>query len=563
MMRRRTSINEELLSFRFSSSSSSASTDGLRLSSALESLSLLVPDDADGYLYGATEDAAADVECAATAPSAVSLKARVAAEAAILGDELRAMISLAVPVIFTYVLELVPGIITLVLVGRMDMDNDGGTADADADAKLYVDAAALAVMFYNIVGMSTGLGILTALDTLCAAAHGANQPSKMGRYLHTGMAVMAMLSCLVGAVLCNTTRVLLLFRQPPEVAHHAGIFVLWMLPGLPFLYAYELLRKLSQARNETVPMIMSAVVCVLVNVGSGYYMVNYTRLGWLGAALARTLGNMSMLPAVYLGMYFTDGEFLVQVRGGFRATAMSKRSIAKFLSLGIPGMMQLMLEWVAFEILALECGIFHDVDEAIVAIGANAISLQISTFLYMMYLGASVAGNIRVGNALGAGDTHRAKMASYLALALGVFLSLLNMLFILSYRSALPSFFTTDEDLIGKARDLLLVVALFQLPDAVNGVNQGIFRAIGKQSLAAKLNAIAYYAVGIPFGYLLGFRLGWGVEGLWFGLVAGLCWGSTINSIILLRLDWKQLSLDTQRRLSISIPPPPMDDEYR
>jgi len=550
-MRRRTSINEELLSFRFSSSSAS---DGLRLSSALESLSLLVPDDADDHDYGAIEDAAADVECAATAPSVAALKARVASEAAILGDELRAMISLAVPVIFTYALELVPGIITLVLVGRMDNGDD---------AKLYVDAAALAVVFYNIVGMSTGLGILTALDTLCAAAHGANQPSKMGRYLLTGMAVMAMLSCLVGVVLCNTTKVLLLFRQPPEVAHQAGIFVLWMLPGLPFLYAYELLRKLSQARNETVPMIVSAVVCVLVNVGSGYYMVNYTRLGWLGAALARTLGNMSMLPAVYLGMYFTDGEFLVQVRGGFRATAISKRSIAKFLSLGIPGMLQLMLEWVAFEILALECGILPNEVEAIVAIGANAISLQISTFLYMMYLGASVAGTIRVGNALGAGDTHRAKIASYLAIALGVFLSLLNMMFILSYRSTLPSFFTTDEDLIGKARDLLLVVALFQLPDAVNGINQGIFRAIGKQSLAAKLNAIAYYAVGIPLGYLLGFRLGWGVEGLWFGLVAGLLWGSTINSIILLRLDWKQLSLDAQRRLSISIPPPPMDDEYR
>jgi hypothetical protein len=103
----------------------------------------------------------------------------------------------------------------------MDMDDDGGATDADA--KLHVDAAALAVMFYNIVGMSTGLGILTALDTLCAAAHGANQPSKMGRYLHTGMVVMAMLSCLVGAVLCNTTRVLLLLRQPPEVAHQADI----------------------------------------------------------------------------------------------------------------------------------------------------------------------------------------------------------------------------------------------------------------------------------------------------------------------------------------------------
>jgi MATE family multidrug resistance protein len=561
-MRRRSSINEELLIRRFSSSSAPG---GLRLSSALESLSLLVPDDADELetpikgrrAYGTIEDAAAadddDVDGVVAAPLAAALKARFAAEAAILGDELRAMISLAVPVIFAYVLELVPGIITLVLVGRMDNDGD--------DAKLHVDAAALAVVFFNIVGVSTGLGILTALDTLCAAAHGANQPSKMGRYLITGTAVMAMLSCLVGAALCNTTNVLLLFRQPPEVARQAGIFALWMLPGLPFLYAYELLRKLSQARNETVPMVVSAVVCVLVNTGSGYYMVNYTRLGWLGAALARTLGNVSMLPAVFLGMLCTDREFLVQVRGGFRVTAITKRSVSKFLSLGIPGMLQLMLEWVPFEILALECGILPDENEAIVAIGANAISLQISSFLYMMYLGASVAGNVRVRNALGAGDTHRAKMASYLALSLGVFLSLVNTLFVLSYRSTLPSLFTTDEDLIGKARDLLLVVALFQLPDAVNGIDQGIFRAIGKQSLAAKLNAIAYYAVGIPFGYLLGLRLGWGVKGLWFGLVSGLFWGSAVNRIILLRLDWKQISLDAQRRLSISAPL--ATDEYR
>ena len=86
-----------------------------------------------------------------------------------------------------------------------------------------------------------------------------------------------------------------------------------------------------------------------------------------------------------------------------------------------------------------------------------------------------MAGSIRIGNALGAGDTHRAKVASYLALALGVLLSCVNILFILSNRLTLPSFFTSDEDLIGKTQDLLLVFAYFQLPDAVNGIDQGIF----------------------------------------------------------------------------------------
>ena len=109
----------------------------------------------------------------------------------------------------------------------------------------------------------------------------------------------------------------------------------------------------------------------------------------------------------------------------------------------------------------------------------------------------------------------------YLALALGALLSCFVLLFILSYRLMLPTFFTSDEDLIRKTQDLLLISAYYQLPDAVNAIGQGIFRAIGKQSLAAKLNAIAYYVVGIPLGYLLGLPLGLGVEGLWYGLVAG------------------------------------------
>jgi MATE family multidrug resistance protein len=584
---RRSSINEDLLRRRYSSSSIDG---GFRLSSALESLSLLdidpILDDINDYsisnsgsgngnivkgvgrAYGAIveDDDDYDENENDGLVASLALKAKVMHEAHILKDELRAMVGLAFPVIMTYMLELVPSIITLVLVGRMDNNrddnnnlNDGGDEGIYDDiAKLHIDAAALGVMFYNIIGMSTGLGLLTALDTLCASAHGANRPHKMGTYLLTGTFVMSVLFVVVFVILCNASSVLLYFHQPPEVARNAGIFVLWMLPGLPFLYGYELLRKVSQARNETLPMISSAVVCVIVNLCSGYYMVNYTTLGWLGAALARTLGNVSMLPTIYLGMYYTDREFvLVHVRSGFRVEdAINRRAIFRFLNLGIPGMLQVMFEWVAFEILALECGILPDVNAAMIAIGSNAIAMQISTFLYMLYLGASVAGNIRIGNALGAGDVHRARMAMYLALGLGVLLSLANTIFTLSCRLALPSFFTSDPDLIGKTTDLLRVVAIFQIPDAINGVEQGIFRAIGKQSLAARLNAVAYYVVGIPLGYYLGLHVGYGIEGLWFGLVAGLTWGSTINTIILLNLDWTQLSLDARKRLSVVCSPP-------
>jgi MATE family multidrug resistance protein len=115
--------------------------------------------------------------------AAATLKLKVATKAAILKDKLIAIITLGLPVKMTCILKILPGIVTLVLVGW-----SGG------NTKLYVNAAALSVMFFNIVGLSTAQGFFTALDTLCSSAHGAHQPAKMGRYLLMGIVVMTAMS---------------------------------------------------------------------------------------------------------------------------------------------------------------------------------------------------------------------------------------------------------------------------------------------------------------------------------------------------------------------------------
>ena len=286
-------------------------------------------------LIGANKYGSIDSDNAQEGQPIRSISEKIIEEGKILKDELAAMISLSIPVIATYILEIIPSLITIFLVGRMDSEN----------SKLYLDAAALGVMFYNIVGLSTGLGLLTALDTLCASAHGANQNSKMGKYLLTGIAIMTIVFMITGSVLLNTTSLLTLFQQPKEVAYYAGEFTLYMLPGLPCLYAYELLRKLSQARNDTAPMVVAAIVSVIVNYAVGYYLVNVCDW-WLGAAVARTLGAVVLFPILFIGMLITDREFLSQVWSGFKVKeAITIKQMKKFLSLGVPGMLQVMFEW--------------------------------------------------------------------------------------------------------------------------------------------------------------------------------------------------------------------------
>ena len=118
------------------------------------------------------------------------------------------------------------------------------------------------------------------------------------------------------------------------------------------------------------------------------------------------------------------------------------RGIPEFLTLGVPGMLQLCFEWWAFEIMSLLCGVLPN---AVAAIGANAVIQNILSIVYMFHLGLSVSCNVRIGNALGAGDPERARLAAKLTIGISVFMGTLCAVFLLVFRASLPSLFTHDE----------------------------------------------------------------------------------------------------------------------
>eukprot|EP00567_Pseudictyota_dubia_P012258 CAMPEP_0197440516 /NCGR_PEP_ID=MMETSP1175-20131217/7008_1 /TAXON_ID=1003142 /ORGANISM="Triceratium dubium, Strain CCMP147" /LENGTH=484 /DNA_ID=CAMNT_0042970639 /DNA_START=25 /DNA_END=1480 /DNA_ORIENTATION=+ len=400
----------------------------------------------------------------------------------VLCDELGKLVNLAVPVVGTFLLEIIPGVVSIVLVGHVR----GNMTEE------YLDAAALSNMYMNVMAMSIGIGLSSALDTLCSQAYGANETKRMGTYLQTGMIVLAAFFAVVCVLFYRCADVLIALGQPETVSQLAGTFTLYLLPGIPFLFAYELLRRVLQAQNVAAPMFFVAVAANLINVGLGYYLVYHSGWGWLGASVARTACNVSffvmLLPyTVWSGLAetFWTGLRLREAVAG----------IPNFLALGVPGMLQLCFEWWAFEVISLMCGLLP---EAVVAIGSNAVIMNISSTVFMLYLGLSISCSVRVGNALGAGDGTRASLAAWLTIGMCAAAALFCAAFLLAFREDLPRLFTHDEEINALASTLLCVCAVFQIPDAINGAVQGILRGSGRQTLGAKLNFVAYYLLGIP-----------------------------------------------------------------
>ncbi|POM65012.1 Multidrug/Oligosaccharidyl-lipid/Polysaccharide (MOP) Flippase Superfamily, partial [Phytophthora palmivora] len=316
--------------------------------------------------------------------------------------ELRDLFKLVLPVTGTTVLEFLPGFVSILLAGNMDVP----------DTQHYVDAATISIMLLNVTALSLGLGLASALDTLCSQAYGAKQFEKIGIYFQTG--VLSLSVALVPMVVVNSFAepILNALGQHAEVTHLSRDFSRLMLPGLPFLFLYELVRKVMQTQNIVKPLVIIAVIGNIVNFVTGYVLAYHTSLGFNGIAVGRTLGNVT-LPLLLVPYFMWKPEQLRQWWCSGWNLKQAMHHIGLFWRIGSSGMVMMSVEVWAFEILSIMAGVLPN---SVVALATHSVLMNVNVMLWTVFYGIAVAASIRVGNCLGANQPKKAKMARNLAL---------------------------------------------------------------------------------------------------------------------------------------------------
>ena len=116
---------------------------------------------------------------------------------------------------------------------------------------------------------------------------------------------------------------------------------------------------------------------------------------------------------------------------------------------------------------------------------------------------------------------------------------------LLLFPRAIASSFTADRDVIAATIPLLFVAAIFQFFDGLQITATGSLRGAGNTHAGLFVQIIGYWIIGLPIGYLFGFRLHYGAVGLWMGLCAGLMVAGTTLSLI-----WRH----TTKKLTTQLP---------
>jgi len=171
-----------------------------------------------------------------------------------------------------------------------------------------------------------------------------------------------------------------------------------------------------------------------------------------------------------------------------------------------------------------------------IELASHGIALQWASLFFVAHVALSQAATVRAGQALARKDTAGLYMGAKVVIGVSLTLVVGTMLLFFFLPHLLVEVFISPdevarEEVLAIGIVLLSFAAVFQLMDAMQVMALGLLRGVQDTKVPMILAAISYWVIGLPVGYLLAFRLDYGPEGLWLGLVIGLL----VAAILLLR----------------------------
>jgi MATE family, multidrug efflux pump len=397
-------------------------------------------------------------------------------------------------------------------------------------------AVGLASMFFFVLFL-LGSGFAKAVMPLVAAATANYDTIQVRRATRMGIWISTLFAVATLPLFWFSGPVFLALGQETQVAANVQDYlriVGWAMPAaLLVMVLASHLSALDRARVLLWVTIAGALLNVAVNWALIFGNFGAPELGLRGAAFASVTTNFAM--ALMLALYAAFGR-------GMRVYALFSRIwradpevAAQVFRLGWPIGLTMLAEVGLFGASSVMLGWIGEVPLA-----AHSIALQITSITFMVHIGISSAATVRAGHAMGRGDPDALRQGALAACLLsGVMVAIAILAFLLIPGPMIRLFIDPSDPALpatlALATGFLALGALFQLADAAQVLALGLLRGVQDTRTPMIQAMLAYWVVGLPAAYYLGFPMGLGGNGVWLGLAIGL----SLAALMMMTRFWR------------------------
>ncbi len=381
---------------------------------------------------------------------------------------------------------------------------------------------------FIFIGLSLGIGFSTAITPLIAEAAAEAAETKIKDTFQQGLMLCTIIGIVVFLCILVSKPIMQLMNQPAAVVDMAGPYMVWvgfsLIPVIMFQAYKQFADGLAQTKYSMYAIYLANVVHVVFNYILIYGFWFFPKLGVIGAALGTVISRIMML--VFMHYLMKNKTVFKPYFKDFSIIKIQKTIWKKIISLGFPSAMQMLFEVSLFTAAIWLSGCLGKNDQA-----ANQIALTLASSTYMVAMGLSVTAMIRLSHLKGANDYKSIIPIAKSIFVLTVLIELFFAFILILFHGMLPALFLNfhdtaqfldNEKIIMLTSKLLLIAAFFQISDGIQVVVLGALRGLQDVKIPMYICFFAYWIVGFPCSYYLGFHTIYGTTGIWIGLWLGL-----------------------------------------
>lgn len=436
-------------------------------------------------------------------------------------EELLSLMKIALPVALTTLLIFSKGTISMLFLGHME--------------KIELAGGSLAMGFANVTGFSVMKGLCMGMEPICSQAYGAKRYSILSQTYIRTVLLLLLTSIPITLLWLNVEPVLLRLGQDRVILKVAKSYLLYSVPELIGQAHISPLRSFLRTQGLNSAGTIVATCSTLLHLPITYFLVTYCNLRVKGIALASVLYTLNM--NIGLSLYVLLSKVTIKPWLGTALFTTILQGWHPLLSLALPSLFSVCLEWWFYEIILFMSGLLYNPESCVATMG---ILIQTTGTIYVFPFALGLGIAQRVGHELGAGVPRRAKLSAIIgvcvAFGYGTFIFGLTILL----KNVWGKLYTADKQILDMIAVALPLVGLAEIGNSPQTAACGALTGSARPKVGVRINMAAFYLVGIPCSAVFAFKLGIGFRGLWLGLVASQAACVSMMVCTLTKTDWKQ-----------------------
>jgi MATE family, multidrug efflux pump len=423
------------------------------------------------------------------------------------------LVRLALPLVLTQVAQMSMSVADTMMAGQVSAVELAGVALGT-------------VVFWPLMLLVSGT--MMAITPSVSQLNGAGRAEETGEVVRQAMWIAFIGGFVLMFVYQNLTPLYEGIGVDPLAIPVTSAYLTAMSFGVIPVLGYFCMRYLCEGLGWTIPAMAIAGSALLLKIPLNYWFIHggwgVPAMGGEGCGWASALVYVYQLLAIICVIQFSR---IRQARLFAQFSRPDWLRIRRLVLLGAPIGLSTFAEYSVFSAMTLLIGRL-----GVDTVAAHQIASNVGGLTFMIPLAIGMAASIRVGYNVGAGDFAGARRSGWVAMGTSFGFAIFAAGVLVLAGGLIADLYTNDPAVIAVATELLILVAIYQPFDDVQGTAIGALRGFKDTRTPFFVAVCAYWLVGFPLSWAFGFgyfeSIDYGVYGYWMGLIGGLAVASFV-----------------------------------